>query len=156
MKRIIFMVSAWATEAGLTLAQVRTEEKSNEITAIPKLLEILDVSGALVSMDAAGCQKEIAAQIVAKEGDYLLQVKGNQSRLNQDLQRLTAQELEIDFSLQNHAEQQPEKQTHGRTEFRWCLVLDEVEKLKDPIAKMIIGSARGTARKIDRRFEGWH
>lgn len=97
------------------------------------MLEILDVSGALVSIDAAGCQKEIAAQIVAKKGDYLLQVKGNQGRLNRDIQKLTAQELEIDLSLQNYAEQPPEKQTHGRTEFRSCLVIDDVEKLKNQI-----------------------
>ncbi|WP_040890998.1 ISAs1 family transposase, partial [Zavarzinella formosa] len=75
----LHIVSAWATKAGLPLAQVQTGEKSNEITAIPELLE------ALVSIDAAGCQKEIAAKIVDKKGDYLLAVKEKQPRLFEDI-----------------------------------------------------------------------
>ena len=84
--RQLHLVSAWATEANLTLGQVATEEKSNEITAIPRLLELLDVQGALVSIDAMGCQKEIAARIVAGGGDYVLTVKENQEHLHADIE----------------------------------------------------------------------
>ena len=77
----VHMVSAWAKEGGLCLGQVRTEEKSNEITAIPNLLEAVDVSECVVSIDAMGCQKAIAEKIVAKGADYLLAVKGNQPTL---------------------------------------------------------------------------
>ena len=75
------MVSAWASENTLSLGQVVVDEKSNEITAIPELLGLLDVSGALVTIDAMGCQKEIAAQIRQGGGDYVLAVKQNQPTL---------------------------------------------------------------------------
>lgn len=74
------LVSVWAVEANLTLGQVATNEKSNAIEAIPRLLELLDVQGALVSIDAMGCQKAIAAKIVAGGGDYILTVKDNQEQ----------------------------------------------------------------------------
>ena len=75
------MVSAWASENGLTLGQVKTEEKSNEITAIPELLELLEVKGCIVTIDAMGCQKKIAAKIVDEGADYILALKGNQGTL---------------------------------------------------------------------------
>ncbi len=84
--RYLHLVSAWAVEANLTLGQVATDEKSNEIEAIPRLLELLDVQGALVSIDAMGCQKAIAAKIVAGGGDYVLTVKDNQEHLRQDIE----------------------------------------------------------------------
>ena len=74
----LHLVSAWATQVNLTLGQVAVDGKSNEITAIPPLLELLDLRGALVSLDAMGCQKEIAKKIIAGGGDYVLFVKGNQ------------------------------------------------------------------------------
>src|SRR5262249_14235552 len=74
----IHMVSAWATENKLSLGQVVVAEKSNEITAIPELLQLLDISGALVTIDAMGCQREIADQIRTGGGDYVLAVKRNQ------------------------------------------------------------------------------
>jgi predicted transposase YbfD/YdcC len=77
----LHVVSAWATEANLTLGQVVVDGKSNEITAIPPLLEMLDLKGAMVSIDAMGCQKEIAKKIVAAGGDYVLAVKANQEHL---------------------------------------------------------------------------
>ena len=82
------MVSAWASANTLTLGQVKTEEKSNEITAIPKLLEMLERSGCIVTIDAMGCQKEIARTIVDRGADYLLAVKENQGRLYQDVRGL--------------------------------------------------------------------
>ena len=79
----IHMVNAFATENGVSLGQHKVFEKSNEITAIPKLLKLLDISGCLVTIDAMGCQKKIAQKILNKNADYLLAVKGNQGRLEQ-------------------------------------------------------------------------
>ena len=82
-KKAIHMVSAWAAENSLVLGQVKTDEKSNEITAIPELLRLLDISGCIVTIDAMGCQKAIAKQIIDQQGDYLLALKGNQSGLHE-------------------------------------------------------------------------
>jgi hypothetical protein len=92
--RMLHSVSAWAAEQHLLLGQVMTEEKSNEITAIPKLLELLDLHGALVTIDAIGCQKEIAAQIVQGHGDYVLTVKANQPHLLEDIQATVEKALD--------------------------------------------------------------
>lgn len=81
----LHVVSAWAREARLVLGQVAVEEKSNEITAIPKLLEMLELSGAVVTIDAMGCQKEIARKIRERGADYVLAVKGNQEHLEEDI-----------------------------------------------------------------------
>jgi predicted transposase YbfD/YdcC len=81
----LHVVSAWAREAGLVLGQVAVDEKSNEITAIPKLLELLELSGAVVTIDAMGCQREIAAKIRECGADYVLAVKGNQEHLEEDI-----------------------------------------------------------------------
>ena len=111
------------------MAQVRTDEKSNEITAIPELLELLDISGALVSIDAAGCQKAIASQIVSGGGDYLLAVKDNQPRLFEDIKTLANAALEADLAgLKLFA---TEEQSHGRSEFRSCFVLTNLEGIRD-------------------------
>jgi len=127
--RTVQIVSAWASANGVTLAQVRAEEKSNEITAIPELLNLLDISGALVSIDAAGCQKEIAAQIVAKKGDYLLAAKDNQPRLCEDIVRLATEALENDYAgLSQHT---VEEKGHGRQEMRFCFVLTELDSIRD-------------------------
>ena len=125
----LHIVSAWATEVGITLAQVRTAEKSNEITAIPELLNLLDISGALVSIDAAGCQKEIAAKIVDLKGDYLLAVKKNQPRLFEDIERLALAAMENDYAgLSQHT---VEEKGHGRKEMRFCFVMTELETIRD-------------------------
>ena len=84
-KAAIYMVSAWAQQNSLVLGQVKVDEKSNEITAIPKLLERLNITGAVITMDAMGCQKKIAKQIVEKGGDYVLSLKGNQGSLHDDV-----------------------------------------------------------------------
>lgn len=84
-KAFVHMVSAWATSNGAVLGQLRTEAKSNEITAIPRLLELLQLKGAVVTIDAAGCQKEIADKIVDGGADYLLAVKDNQPTLRADI-----------------------------------------------------------------------
>jgi hypothetical protein len=84
-KTFVHMVSAWATENRVVLGQVKTEEKSNEITAIPRLLELLQIKGATVTIDAMGCQKEIALKICERDADYLLAVKENQPTLHSDI-----------------------------------------------------------------------
>ena len=90
----LHLVSAWATEANLSLGEVAVEGKSNEIKAIPELLKLLDLKGALVTIDAIGCQKAIAQQIVAKGGDYLLAVKANQEHLLDDIQTTVTKALD--------------------------------------------------------------
>jgi hypothetical protein len=83
-KGALHLVSAYATEAGLVLAQRAVDGKSNEITAIPELLDMLALKGAIVSIDAVGMQKEIASSIIAKDADYVLALKGNQTSLHGD------------------------------------------------------------------------
>src|SRR5947209_16570442 len=80
-------VSLWAAETGLTLGQVAVDDKSNEITAIPQLLKMLDLEGALVTIDAMGCQKDIAREIRASNGHYVLAVKENQPTLYDDIEK---------------------------------------------------------------------
>lgn len=83
--RAIHMVSAWATQNGLVLGQIKTEDKSNEITAIPALLQMIEVAGCTVTIDAMGCQRDIAEKILDKEGDYVLALKSNQKTLHEDI-----------------------------------------------------------------------
>src|SRR3989337_2223247 len=83
----LFLVSAWSVENGVSLGQLATEEKSNEITAIPELIENIDVSGAIVTIDAAGCQKNIASQIIDGGGDYIFSLKGNQGNFHKAVEK---------------------------------------------------------------------
>ena len=124
----IHLVSAFASEAGIVLGQVKTHEKSNEITAIPELLEWLDVRGAIVTIDAMGCQKAIAEKIVDKGGDYLLALKGNQSRLHDDV-RLHFEEPGPQASIQMEQAETLDK-GHGRIEVRHCHVSTDIDWLK--------------------------
>jgi len=94
----LFLVSAWAVRRGISLGQLATEEKSNEITAIPELLGQIDVAGAIVTIDAAGCQKEIAAKIIKGKGDYVLALKGNQGTLHQAVVDYFGGHMENDFA----------------------------------------------------------
>jgi predicted transposase YbfD/YdcC len=115
-KAALHLVSAWATEQHLVLGQVAVHDQSNEITAIPKLLELLDISGAIVAIDALGCQKEIAAKIRAGGGDYVLAVKDNQPHLVEDLQRCFEQALESPFVGPKQSYHQEVYEGHGRVE----------------------------------------
>lgn len=114
----LHLVSAWASEHGLTLGQVATEEKSNEITAIPELIDRIDVKGAVVTIDAMGCQKEIAAKIVAQEGDYVLAVKDNQPKLHQAVQKIFSDEREDELLRMPHRQHQTRDKGHGRSDKR--------------------------------------
>ncbi len=116
--RYLHLVSAWAVEANLTLGQVATDEKSNEIEAIPRLLELLDVQGALVSLDAIGCQKAIAAKIVAGGGDYILTVKDNQEHLREDVEACFIHAYDNDFHGVRYETYETVEKGHGREEKR--------------------------------------
>lgn len=117
----LHLVSVWASEQGLTLAQVATEEKSNEITAIPAVLELVDVKGAIVTIDAMGCQKAIAQKIIERGGDYLLPVKGNQGHLEQAVEAYFDKHLEDDFTGVKVSRFETEEKHHGRLERRTYL-----------------------------------
>jgi predicted transposase YbfD/YdcC len=117
-KEAIHMVSAWATEAQLVLGQIKVDDKSNEITAIPALLDLLDLSGCIVTIDAIGCQKEIAKQIVEQDADYVLALKANQGTLYQDAQTLFDDAQAIDFADCDY--HKTVDKGHGRIEIREC------------------------------------
>jgi predicted transposase YbfD/YdcC len=127
----LHLVSAWATEANLSLGQVAVEGKSNEITAIPVLLELLDLHGALVSIDAMGCQKEIARKIVARGGDYVLAVKGNQEHLFDDVQTTVERALNGDLPKDVVLQHSTTEQGHGRKEKRSYVVVHDVARIRD-------------------------
>ena len=114
----LHMVSAWASEDGLSLGQIATEEKSNEITAIPALIDRIDVKGAIVTIDAMGCQKEIAKRIVDAKGDYVLAVKDNQPKLHQAIKELFSDERQGDLLKMPHREHQTSDRGHGRKDER--------------------------------------
>ena len=116
-KAAVHMVSVWATANQLSLGSVTVEEKSNEITAIPRLLELIDVSGALVTIDAMGCQKEIAQTIVDQGADYVLAVKENQPKLHEAVTEFFKDQLENDFAETCRTRTTKEK-GHGRKETR--------------------------------------
>jgi predicted transposase YbfD/YdcC len=127
----LHVVSAWATQANLSLGQVAVDKKSNEITAIPQLLELLDLHGALVTIDAMGCQKEIAKRIVAGGGDYVLAVKGNQEHLLEDIQATVEQALEGKLAKGIVAQHTTCADGHGRHEERSYVVIHDVAGLRD-------------------------
>jgi len=127
-KNAIHMVSAWASENSVVLGQIKVDDKSNEITAIPQLLDLLEISGCIVTIDAMGCQKDIAKKIVVeKSADYVLALKGNQGNLFEDVKGLfeCAQERELaDFDYHR-----TEEKGHGRIEIRECWTLSAPEYL---------------------------
>jgi predicted transposase YbfD/YdcC len=125
----LHVVSAWATANQLILGEVAVAEKSNEITAIPRLLEALDLNGALVTIDAMGCQKEIAAKILERGGDYVLAVKENQPTLYEDIVRLDEAARERDYAGASSASTTEVRR--GREEQRSCWVLTDLEELRD-------------------------
>ncbi len=127
----LHLVSAWATQQHLTLGQVAVDGKSNEITAIPQLLEMLDLKGALVTLDAMGCQKDIAAKIVAGKGDYLLTVKENQERLHEDIQATVEQALDGDLPPANVSQHETRDRGHGREEMRSYVVVNCLDHIRD-------------------------
>ncbi len=128
-KGAIHLVSAWATQNNLTLGQVKTEEKSNEITAIPQLLEMLDLHGCIVTIDAMGCQREIAQQIIAGGADYVLAVKENQGRLHEGIRDLFQGAEAWGFDGVPYDYALTVDKGHGRVERRECWTITATDCL---------------------------
>jgi predicted transposase YbfD/YdcC len=128
------IVSARATKAQVALGQVAVEGTGNEITAIPKLLEFLDLDGAPVTIDASGCQKSIAKKIVDGGGDYVLVVKGNQPRLLQDIEQTVEQALEGQLPAGKVRQYTTRERGPGRSEERHCVVIEDLHALRDRAA----------------------
>ena len=128
-KKAIYTVSAWAVENQLVLGQVKVNEKSNEITAIPKLLELLDVSGCTVTIDAMGTQKAIAKAIVEKDADYILGLKGNQGNLHDDAKTYIDDQLDKKITDKSHQEKLTVDADHGRHEQRRFHLFTDIEWL---------------------------
>jgi predicted transposase YbfD/YdcC len=130
-KTAIHMVSAWATANHISLGQVVVDAKSNEITAIPKLLQLLELSHSLVTIDAMGCQTTIARDIVEAEGDYVLAVKGNQPTLQQGIVDFFDDHTKDDFARTKVRRYGTEEKGHGREEVRSYFLCPVPEDLPD-------------------------
>lgn len=154
----LILVSAWATEAGLVLGQLKVEEKTNEITALPELIEALNLKETVVTCDAMGCQTEIAAKIVDKGGDYLLALKGNQGTLEEDVRLYFEGELKgtrRDLKFNETIEK-----GHGRIETRKTYVshdiswLEQRERWKNLRSLIMVEAKRAIKGKTsnERRF----
>jgi predicted transposase YbfD/YdcC len=126
----LHLVSAWATAQHLSLGQVAVDAKSNEITAIPALLDLLDLSGALVTIDAMGCQKAIAQKIVDQGGHYALTVKDNQEHLLEDIQQVLAKAFDTDFAGLDHDTYATRERGHGRDEYRCYTVVHTTDGIR--------------------------
>ncbi|WPC73040.1 ISAs1 family transposase [Vibrio porteresiae] len=124
----IHMVNVFATANGVCLAQSKVNEKTNEITEIPKLLEMLDIAGCLITIDAMGCQRKIAQKIVDKSADYLLAVKGNQGSLEQAFNDYYKPSMLMKFDGDSYSSQD---KSHGRLETRCALVNEDLSVLGD-------------------------
>jgi predicted transposase YbfD/YdcC len=129
-KQAIYMVSAWATADHLVLGQRKVDEKSNEITAIPELLALLEIQGCIVSVDALNCQKDIAAQIIEQGGDYLLALKENHPHMYEDVRNLFSWAAKVNFVDITHDTCRTVGKGHGRIETRNCTTISDPECLK--------------------------
>lgn len=152
-KSAIHMVSAWANKAGLTLGQVKVDDKSNEITAIPELLELLEIQGCIVTIDAMGTQKTIAERICEGGADYLLALKGNQSTLKEDVELYFQDAVEQDFSIASFDYHKTVDKDHGRIEIRECWVTDDIDwlSMKDQWSQLQSICMVKTARMIGEK-----
>ena len=112
------MVSAWATSRRLLLGQIKTEDKSNEITALAELLKMIDVKNNIVTIDAIGCQKNIAKTILRGEGNYILALKNNQPKLRKDVASVFTKGIGIQFKKMLHRRARHKNKGHGRIESR--------------------------------------
>ena len=128
----IQMVSAWATTNKLVLGQVKVDEKSNEITAIPELLKVLELSGCLVTIYAIGCQKEIVKIITQQNGDYVITLKKNQGHLYDEVEKLFQSGISTGFQGIQHSTYKTEEFGHGRHEIRHYLMLSDIQSRLDP------------------------
>lgn len=150
------LVSAWSAENRLSLAQVKVADKSNEITAIPEVLRLLDIENTVITIDAMGCQRDIAAQIVQQKADYVLAIKGNQKTLFEDIK-----EYFSDDALRPKDPTIQWDKGHGRIESRTCYATDDLDWLQDrhhwPHLKSIamivsMREEKGQLRAMETRF----
>ncbi len=130
-KGAIHMVSAWATENGIVLGQTKTEEKSNEITAIPELLKVLELSGCIVTIDAMGCQKKIVQQIIDKNADYTIALKGNQTNLFTEVKNFFEKAKTNKFKNINVNKFETFDKNHGRIEIRRYYTVSDIDWLSN-------------------------
>ncbi len=128
-KKALHMVSAWAAENRLVLAQVAVDEKSNEITAIPEVLKLLALQGCIVTIDAIGTQRAIAAQIIEQNGDYALALKENQGNLYENVKDTCALARKDHFRDIEHQFYETVEKDHGRLEIRKHWIIDDLEQL---------------------------
>jgi len=127
----IHILSAFAARQRLVLGQVKVAEKSNEIIAIPKLLDMLVIEGAIITIDPIGCQRDIARKVIDKKADYLLALKGNQGTLRNDVELFVIEQKANDFKDTTISQHQSVEGDHGRTETRRTTVIHDVQWLGD-------------------------
>ena len=154
-KAPIHMVSAFAARQRLVLGQVKVDDKSNEIVAIPKLLDLLAIDGAIVTIDAMGCQRDIATTILGKRADYVLALKGNQGSLRQDVEVFVAEQKANGFRDTTISRDETVDGDHGRIETRRTTVIHDVAWLQErhdwPGLKSVV--MVGSTREIGPRIE---
>jgi predicted transposase YbfD/YdcC len=155
-KEAIHMVSAFAARQRLVLGQVKVADKANEIVAIPKLLDMLAIEGAVVTIDAMGCQRAIAQKIVDKKADYILALKGNQGALRKDVELFVAEQKARDFNDTTVSRAETIDGDHGRIETRAVTVIHDIEWLQEQHAwpgmksVIIVESTREISGKTER------
>lgn len=131
-KGAIHMVSAWATTNRLVLGQCKVDEKSNEITAIPELIKVLDIAGCIVTIDAMGCQKQIVKSIVDKSGEYVIALKKNQGNLYKNVEEIFKEAIAKGFEGFKYSDYHTKEDEHGREEIRHYLMLSDIQERIDP------------------------
>jgi predicted transposase YbfD/YdcC len=156
-KAPIHIVSAFAARQRLVLGQVKVAEKSNEIVAIPKLLDLLAIEGAIITIDAIGCQRQIAQKIVDKKADYVLALKGNQSSLREDVELFAAEQTARGFANTKISQDTTVDGDHGRIETRTTTVIEDVAWLQERHdwpglkAVVMVESRREISGKIEQQ-----
>jgi len=156
----LHMVSAWASRNRMVLGQEATEEKSNEITAIPKLLSMLELKGCIVSIDAMGCQRAIAEQVIEQGGDYVLGLKDNQPSLSDAVEEFFETAQAADFAGVKYDQKEELDKGHGRVETRRYWITEELSTLPNPerwkglrsIGMVVREVLQGDARTEERRY----
>jgi predicted transposase YbfD/YdcC len=155
-KAPIHMVSAFAARQRLVLGQVKVAEKSNEIVAIPKLLDLMAIEGAVVTIDAIGCQRDIARTILDQKADYVLALKGNQGALREDVELFVAEQKSNGFKHAASSRDETVDGDHGRIETRTTTVIHDVSWLQERHdwpglnGVVIVDSIREIGRTIER------
>jgi len=157
-KAPIHMISAWSASQNLVLGQAKVAAKSNEITAIPQLLDLLTIKGAIITIDAMGCQREVAAKIIDKEADYVLALKGNQGTLRDDVEVFVREQKACKYKDCSADRHETVEKSHGRIETRIVTAIGDIPWLNDrhkwPGLESIVmvESRREFADKTEREF----